>query len=444
MSQAGKLRTGTKSDLLQCFEEIAPASTQAPEVTCVILDRAVIVQMLKPGTVKTFGEYAKEVFIPFVLSQYKSATRLDLLWDRYLPESLKSMTREKHGKGVRRRVGTSVAVPGQWQNFLCVDENKTELFSFLPNEIINSVEDQSKELVVTLETEVLTTPPRMNLESLAPCSQEEADGRMLLHGADAVQRGHDRILIGTVDTDVVVLAVTATQRFSVNIWLAFGTGKSLQFLPAHDIATALGLDKSKVLPMFHALTGCETVSAFAGHGKRTAWAVWESFPELTESLSEVNNEPTEITESCMNIIARFVTLMNDRTSTCSEINTTRKKLFANKGRPLESIPPTRHALVQHVRCAVFQGPLCWGQVLHAQPELPCPSEWGWGKTSNGQFKPIWTTLPEAAKICNELTWCGCSKGRTGCCRCKKSALPCTSLCSVLVMGNARWETRKVK
>ena len=70
--------------------------------------------MLKPDeTVKTFGEYAKEIFIPFVFSQYKSATRLDLVWDRYLPESLKSMTREKRGKGVRRRVGTSVAIPGQ-------------------------------------------------------------------------------------------------------------------------------------------------------------------------------------------------------------------------------------------------------------------------------------------------------------------------------------------
>ena len=109
LSQAGKLRTGTKSDLLQCFEEMTPPSTQAPEVTCVILDGAAIVQMLNPGTVKTFGEYAKEVFIPFVLSQYKSATRLDLVWDRYLPGSLKSMTRERRGRGVRRRVGTSVA-----------------------------------------------------------------------------------------------------------------------------------------------------------------------------------------------------------------------------------------------------------------------------------------------------------------------------------------------
>jgi len=160
LSHAGRLRTGTKSDLLQCFKEMIPPSTEAPEVTCIIFDGAAIVQMLNPGTAKTFGEYAKDVFIPFVLSQYKSATRLDLMWDRYLPGSLKSMTRERRGKGVRRRVGASVAVPGQWQNFLHVDENKTELFSFLSTEIIKSFEDQTKELVVTLESGVLISPQR--------------------------------------------------------------------------------------------------------------------------------------------------------------------------------------------------------------------------------------------------------------------------------------------
>ena len=168
---------------------------------------------------------------------------------------------------------------------------------------------------------------------------------MLLYAADAAHRGNDRILITTVDTDVVVLTVAATQRLSVKIWLAFGTGKSLRFISAHDIATALSPEKCKVLSMFHALTGCDTVSAFAGRGKRTTWTVWDSFPELTNVLSEVNHEQTDIPESCMSTIERFVILMYNRTSTCNDINTARRKLCAKKGRPLESIPPTHHALV---------------------------------------------------------------------------------------------------
>ena len=79
-------------------------------------------------------------------------------------------------------MGTLDEVTGQ--TLLRVDENKTERFSFLSNEIIKPVEDQSKELVVKLETEVLTAPQRMNANSLAPCRQEEADGRVFLHAAE--------------------------------------------------------------------------------------------------------------------------------------------------------------------------------------------------------------------------------------------------------------------
>lgn len=40
--------------------------------------------------------------------------------------------------------------------------------------------------------------------------------------------------------------------------------------------------------MFHALTGRDAVSGFAGYGKRIAW---EAFPE---ALSEVNHKQTDI------------------------------------------------------------------------------------------------------------------------------------------------------
>ena len=38
-------------------------------------------------------------------------------------------------------------------------------------------------------------------------------------------------------------------------------------LSAHEIATFLGPSKALVLPVFHALTGCDTVLPFIGHGK---------------------------------------------------------------------------------------------------------------------------------------------------------------------------------
>ena len=252
---------------------------------------------------------------------------------------------------------------------------------------------------------------------------------MLLHVAHAAQHGHSRILVRTVDTDVVVLAVMVAQRLPAEdeVWLAFGTGKSFRYLAAHQIAACLGPEKSRALPMFHALTGCDTSSAFVGHGKKTAWVAWNSLPELTDALLRLACAPTEIPEHSMQAIERFVILMYDRTSTCTDVNKARKKLFAKRS-SVQRIPPTRAALEQHVKRAVFQGGHVWGQILVPQPVLPSPSSWGWIKTDDGLYEPHWTTLPEASKTCYELISCGCKKGCRSRCKCKKASLKCTALC----------------
>ena len=70
----------------------------------------------------------------------------------------------------------------------------------------------------------------------------------MLHANHA---GHLKILIRTVDTDVAVLAVSVAETLGpeYELWLAFGTGRHL--------AAPL---RTKALPIFHALTDCDTVS----------------------------------------------------------------------------------------------------------------------------------------------------------------------------------------
>jgi len=48
--------------------------------------------------------------------------------------------------------------------------------------------------------------------------------------------------------------------------------------------------------------------------------------------------------------------------------------------------------------------------LNQAPTLPSPIDWGWIKTSS-MYKPLWTMLPKASKICWELVSCkeGCVK-----------------------------------
>ena len=210
-----------------------------------------------------------QVFIPYISGQLQYVLRLDLVWDSYKGDSLKANSQGKMWKGGAQ----SATIPGNWQNFLREDLNKKELFSFLSKSLIQSFIEATKELVVTDGEQVLYVPSQNDLHLLSPCSHEEADMHMLLHVAHAAQHGQQRIIIRTVDTDVVVLALMVSQTLPANteVLLAFGTGKSFRYLAAHRMSSCLGSDRSLALPMFHALTGCDTVSAFVDHGKKTVW-----------------------------------------------------------------------------------------------------------------------------------------------------------------------------
>ena len=204
--------------------------------------------------------------------------------------------------------------------------------------------------------------------SLAPCSHEEADSRIMVHVSHAVAHGHRRIQIRTVDTDIVVLAVMVVKKLPLldELWIAFGTGKNYRYIPAHEIAASLDPQKALVLPVFHALTGCDTVSGIVGHGKKSNWATWNSFPELTTALAElqlhVTSKPdSSLPEQAMRTIERFIVLLYDRTSPCVNVNEARKKLFSKRN-SAQRIPPSYDALVQHVRRAIFQGCFIWGWI----------------------------------------------------------------------------------
>jgi len=162
-SKNGKLRSGSKSDLVGCLEDLVTSQekTNNPDVQVIILDGSAIVNMLRPGYAKTFSEYASQVFLPYIVSQTQHASRVNVVWDKFHPESLKAETRSKRGKGVRRHVAPSTAIPGNWKEFLCIDEDKVELFSFLATTVVASI-DCSKQIISTHPTEVLCNQSRMS------------------------------------------------------------------------------------------------------------------------------------------------------------------------------------------------------------------------------------------------------------------------------------------
>ena len=426
LSQYGQLRQGNKAELVPCLPGTSEGCIESPPVDAKIYDGAVVVQMLHPKTTATFNEYVQTVFLTYIKSQIHSAQRLDIVWDIYKTDSLKASTREKRGAGARRRVAPTVRIPPNWKSFLRVDENKTELFQLLAKELEGS-DLGEKEVYTTFGSQVLSNTRRANLESLQPCSHEEADTRLFLHVLDAATF-FDKIMIRTVDTDVFVLAVSQMHRIpGKEVWLAFGMGKHFRYYPIHQISRSLGPQKSLALPVFHALTGCDTVSFFAGKSKKTAWDTWSVCPEVTSAFIEITDAPSQLSDDCTNKIERFVTLLYDRGSELRSVDEARQQLFCKKSRSLDRIPPSSSALRQHLLRAAYQGGHVWSQVHVTLPELPSPADWGW--YNDGQWNPMWSTLPQAQKSCYELIHCSCKKACRGLCKCTKANLECTALCA---------------
>ena len=86
---------------------------------------------------------------------------------------------------------------------------------------------------------------------------------------------------------------------------------------------ALGTRKVQALPMFHALTGCDTVSSFVGRGKKTAWSTWNVQPQFTAAMLQLSCAPSDIQDDVMHAIEWFVILLYDRTSTYTDIDKAR-------------------------------------------------------------------------------------------------------------------------
>ena len=171
-----------------------------------------------------------------------------MVFDRYLPNSIKRVTRTKRkrgkSKGIRRDVESREQRIGNWDRFIVVEENKASLAHFLSTEMSQRYGTHpGRELVVSGGfREILNVwssdASRESLQELSS-DHEEADTRIVLHAA---------------------------------------------YIPVHKIS--LPEEKRKSLLAFHTITGCDTTSQFAGIGKQSALKIFDSSSELIEHLGE--------------------------------------------------------------------------------------------------------------------------------------------------------------
>jgi hypothetical protein len=141
------------------------------------------------------------------------------------------------------------------------------------------------------------------------CNHEEADTRIVVHVLHAIQVEQAKsVLVRTVDTDVVVILVGTFYNLKsivpdLDLWVAFGMGRNFSYININTICVSLGEARSRSLPVFHALTGCDTTSSFYGKGK--------SFWQRTLTISQrqtlpISRELNGMLSSCLTSRAHWI------------------------------------------------------------------------------------------------------------------------------------------
>ena len=112
------------------------------------------------------------------------------------------------------------------------------------------------------------------------------------------------------------------------------------------------------------------------------------------------------------------------------VHTLRCKQFRKGKGKLENLPPTRDALLLHIRQAHFQA-LVRQNSLVPNPDIPCPTKGGWHLNEN-KLVPTLMIRDGLSAECLDGTTCGCTKTGRQCkmgqCSCNRIELQCTGAC----------------
>ena len=201
---------------------------------------------------------------------------------------------------------------------------------------------------------------------------------------------------------------------------------NLNYITVCFSVTQGGFQRESLLA-FHAVTGSDSTSQFAGIAKRSAWAVFQNNSHLLNNLGKEEIPD----ESVIADAESFVCRLYDPHGQDNSIQRVRCDLFLSLTKAIENLPPTRDALILHIKRAHYQT-FVWRRALESEPHLPAPENCGWEqvvKDGNETFQPRLMTAQPITAYCVELTTCKCRGScSTRRCKCTRNGLPCTKAC----------------
>ena len=109
---------------------------------------------------------------------------------------------------------------------------------------------------------------------------------------------------------------------------------------------------------------------FFGKGKKSAREAWKCYHDVTfmalHPFTEVDADAQHF-----QLLEHFTAVLYDMTSYLQDVDEARKELFCQKGKPMERLPPTQDALLQHSKRVAYQAGI-WCTSEHSEQHAPTP------------------------------------------------------------------------
>lgn len=396
------LRKNAKSSLFALFKAVPLEDFDQTDAIFVIDGGMLLHKVLWPHN-NTFSSIAA-AYVSFIRRNY--GDRVFVVFDGYSEISTKSseQDRRKRKKGSIDYDFTATMVPQiSQENFLSSSKNKS-LFIDLLIEHFN----------------------RHNIKWI----QCGGDADLTIVKTAIDQSRHNKVVIVSEDTDVMVLLTALTPNDNEIIFVKPKKGKS-----APKVYSSRSLDhcpvmKSNIL-FIHAMSGCDTTSAFYRKGKLKLVSLVKKSSGLAQSISlfkEPNAPLHKLLEAGKKCIGglygvketphpvslnglRFITFKN----TVTKVNHKNHVL-------LSSLPPTDDAAEFHIKRVYLQVQTWLGHRLN-------PLDWGWKLNGhNNGYVPVFMTQVPLPSDLQKIMFCSCTTACLNACGCRKAGLRCTVAC----------------
>ena len=154
-------------------------------------------------------------------------------------------------------------IPRRIQKFWANPKNK-ENIQLLAREMAFLNPDKEVVSGLTVNNEIVKAQRQEQLgcatdETLLSTWEEEADSRLLSHIDWSVEKGCERIIVLSNDTDIVVLILRHKKGLQ-EMWVEFDTEEHRRKIPLHCLHAKRGEDFCNILLKAHVLSGNDVVS----------------------------------------------------------------------------------------------------------------------------------------------------------------------------------------